>query len=166
MNEIMRELFRHSAWATGRLLGTCRDLSNEQLTIAYAGSYGSILGTFNHLIAADASYLNRLSGGERADWIDGDETADFDTLASWTDESAQGWEQFLSREVDGKRILQVDHGTYDVHASIVIAQAIMHANIHREQICFMLTLNGIEPPDLQPWEYAWDTGQIWRVKNS
>ncbi len=165
MNEITKEMFRHSDWATRQLLEACRGLSREQLNTPYTGSYGSILSTFNHLIAADASYLNRLSGSERAAWIDGDQTDDFDTLFAWADETANGWEQYLSQEIDGLKVYQVDDGEFDVHARIIITQAIYHANIHREQICTTLTSYGIQPPDLQPWEYAWDTGQIWKARN-
>jgi uncharacterized damage-inducible protein DinB len=163
MNDILREMFRHSSWATSALLDACRTLSDEQLTTPYTGSYGSILSTFNHLIAADASYLNRLSGNERAAWIDGDETDDFNTLAAWAQETASGWEKYLSHEIDGEKIHEVDLGEHEVHASIIITQAIYHANIHREQICTMLTSYGTQPPDLQPWEYAWDTGRIWKT---
>jgi uncharacterized damage-inducible protein DinB len=31
----------------------------------------------------------------------------------------------------------------------------------REQISAILTSLGIEPPDIQPWAYAWATGRIW-----
>jgi uncharacterized damage-inducible protein DinB len=161
MNDILREMFRHSAWATRQLIEACRGLTDEQLNTPYTGSYGSILSTFNHLIAADASYLNRLSGGERAAWIDGDKTDDFNTLAAWADESASGWEQYLSREIDGEKLHKVDRGAHEVHASIIITQAIFHANIHREQICTTLTSYGSQPPEIQPREYALDTGRMW-----
>ncbi|MBT2235171.1 DinB family protein [Nonomuraea sp. NEAU-A123] len=55
----------------------------------------------------------------------------------------------------------VDNGTREVRAGIFVAQALNHANHHREQVCAILTGLGIEPPDLQAREYAWDTGRIW-----
>jgi uncharacterized damage-inducible protein DinB len=44
---------------------------------------------------------------------------------------------------------------------IFLAQAINHANHHREQVCAILTGLGIQPPDIQAWAYAWSTGRIW-----
>ena len=48
-----------------------------------------------------------------------------------------------------------------VRAGVIVAGASPHGNAHREQICAILTSQGVEPPDIQPWEYAWATGRIW-----
>jgi hypothetical protein len=166
MNGALIEAFRHNAWATRYLLARCRDLSEEQLATSATGAYGDILATFNHYIAADAAYLRRLSGGEGPAWIDGDETDDFDVLSQWSDETAARWEQYLSQSIDAEKVYQVDDGLYEVRAGVIVTQALYHANIHREQICTILTGLGIEPPDMQPWEYAWDTGRIWERASS
>lgn len=163
MNGVLIEAFRHSHWATQQLLAACRDLSSEQLNTPFIGSYGSILSTFNHYIAANASYLHRLSGGERAPWIDGDETSDFDVLNQWAESTTKRWNDYLSQPIDAEQVFQVDHGRHEVRAGVIVTQALYHANIHREQICTTLTSYGIEPPDIQPWEYAWDTGRIWEA---
>lgn len=160
MNEALREAFRHNAWATRFLLESCRELSEEQLTTPTTGTYGGIRDTFSHMIRADAAYLRRLSGQEFA-WIDGDDTADLDQFRSWVEESEQRWDEFLSQPVDAERVLQVDDGAYEVRAGVIVAQALHHGNHHREQICAILTSLGIEPPDVQAWEYAWKTGRIW-----
>ena len=55
----------------------------------------------------------------------------------------------------------VDDNTRGTRVGIFIAQAINHANHHREQVCAILTGFGIEPPDIQAWEYAWQTNRIW-----
>jgi uncharacterized damage-inducible protein DinB len=55
----------------------------------------------------------------------------------------------------------VDGGTRATRAGILIAQALNHANHHREQVCAILTGFGIEPPDIQAWEYAWHAERIW-----
>jgi uncharacterized damage-inducible protein DinB len=163
MNGVLIEAFQHSDWATQQLLAACRALSSEQLNTPYTGSYGSILSTFNHYIAADASYLHGLSGGERAGWIDGDETSDFDVLKGWAESTAARWQVYLAQPIDAEQVFQVDKGLYEVRAGVIVTQALYHANIHREQICTTLTSYGIEPPDIQPWEYAWDTRRIWET---
>jgi uncharacterized damage-inducible protein DinB len=160
MNGVLIEAFRHSTWATRQLLQICQTLESDQLGTSVAGSYGDILATFNHYIAADAAYLRRLSGGEGPAWIDGDETDDFDVLSQWSDETDARWEQYLSQPIDAENIYQVDNGHYEVRAGVIVTQALYHANIHREQICTILTSLGKDVPDIQPWEYAWDMGRI------
>ena len=44
--------------------------------------------------------------------------------------------------------------------------AINHANHHREQVCAILTGLGIQPPDIQAWEYAWSAERIWDLPES
>jgi uncharacterized damage-inducible protein DinB len=53
----------------------------------------------------------------------------------------------------------LDDGTYEVNAGVVVAQALHHGNAHREQICAILTSLGMEPPDIQPWGFADETGR-------
>jgi uncharacterized damage-inducible protein DinB len=71
------------------------------------------------------------------------------------------WEDTVSKPIEVERIIIVDDETRGTRAGIFIAQALNHANHHREQVCAILTGLGIEPPDIQAWEYAWTTGRIW-----
>jgi hypothetical protein len=45
------------------------------------------------------------------------------------------------------------------HTAVVVIQALHHASIHGEQVCKALEAMGFEPPDLQPWAYADETGR-------
>jgi uncharacterized damage-inducible protein DinB len=67
----------------------------------------------------------------------------------------------LAVPFDTERVIVVDQGAHATRAGIFLAQAINHANHHREQVCAILTGLGLEPPDIQAWEYAWRTGRIW-----
>ena len=162
-NGVLLEAFRHNAWATKQLLTSCRGLSNEHLTTPATGSYGGILATFNHLILSDAGYL-RVPAASLPFWaVNGEESSDLDELLSRVEETAQMWEQSLSEPVDAERVLLVDDGAYEVREGVIFAQALHHANAHREQICTILTALSLEPPDIQAWEYAWATGRIWEA---
>ena len=176
MNETLRFLLRHNVWATKMLLDLCRSLTTEQLTAPATASYGSILETFTHLITSDGGYLSSLGGpmttwvGARQQelekfeepWIDDEareHVVDLDELARRVDEAEGLWDSFLgSEEFDPERVCVLDLGTYECPAGIVMAQAFHHGTLHREQICAMLTVLGIEPPDIQPWGFADDTG--------
>ena len=47
------------------------------------------------------------------------------------------------------------HGrTERIPASLFLAQAVNHATDHRSQIATMLTMLGVEPPDMDGW--TWD----------
>lgn len=158
MNELLRDAFQHNSWATKELLTTCRKLTPEQLNTSTIGSFGTILETFNHFINSDARYQGHLSGNY-PEWSTNRQIgADFDELMAHAEENEQLWEELLSQPIDAKRELILDNGTYRTHVGVVIAQALHHGTLHREQICAILTQSGIEAPDLQPWSYADATG--------
>jgi uncharacterized damage-inducible protein DinB len=159
VNEALLEVFRHNAWATRRLIAFCRALPESALSSTTAGTYGGILATFDHLVSSDGGYLHSLSG-TALDWaINRVEAPDLDVLEARAEQGAALWETFLAEPVDAGRVLLLDNGTYEVNAGIVVAQALHHGNAHREQICAILTSLGMEPPDIQPWGFADETGR-------
>jgi uncharacterized damage-inducible protein DinB len=87
--------------------------------------------------------------------------AELDELPARAEEAGQLWERLLSEPVDAERVFVVDDGALEVRAGVIVAQALHHGNAHREQICAILTSQGLEPPDIQSWGYAWATGRIW-----
>lgn len=163
MNEVLEETFRHGAWATKTLIATCRSLSIEQLRRPARG-FGNILATLNHIVLSDVGYAAILTG-VRPTWAtDGNETEDLDQLEARVDETARLWEQLLGEPIDAERLLILDAGEYECSAAVVVAQALHHANAHREQIRAGLTELGVRPPDLQPWAYSVETGRAhWRT---
>jgi uncharacterized damage-inducible protein DinB len=162
MNEILHEAFRYSAWATKTLIAACRDRSIEQLKRPARG-FGSILATLNHVVLSDAGYVATLTGVCPAWATDGNETDDLDQVEARVDETASLWEQLLAEPVDAERLLLLDEGEYECYAAVVVAQALHHANAHREQIRAGLRDLEVQPPDVQPWEYALETGRAhWR----
>ena len=158
MNEILLDAFRHSAWAKQRLIAACASLSADEMERPAPGSVGSIRTTLNHLVIADARYIARLDGGPTP-WLDEEAVNDLHELQKLSEETAERWQRFLSKPVDGERIVTLDDGAYETHASVVIVQALHHVSIHGEQVCASLTALGIEPPDVQPWALADDTGR-------
>jgi uncharacterized damage-inducible protein DinB len=162
MNETLHEAFRYSAWASKTLIAACRGLSVEQLECPGRG-FGSILATLNHVVRSDADYVATLTGVCPAWVTDGNEIKDLDQIEARVDETARLWEQFLAEPVDAERTLSLDNGEYECHASVVVAQAIHHADAHREQIRAGLRALEMKPPDVQPWEYALATERArWR----
>lgn len=163
-NELLFDPIRHNNWATVRLLEFVRDqqLTAEQSTATGVGTFGDVQQTFDHIIRCDAGYLGALSGST-PDWVGSGQELDLDGLHDQATGTARRWEHWLSEPFDPERVIIIDDGTEGVHAGIILAQAINHANHHREQVCAILTGLGIQPPDIQAWAYAWHTGRIWRT---
>lgn len=161
MNDALRESFRHHIWATRTLLAFCRDLTPDQLAATPAGTYGTVLDTCAHVVRSDGSYARRLAGSDGPYWSFGHEPASFEELLAWNDEAGELWERLLDEPIDTERTIVVDQGASEVRAGIFVAQALHHGSAHREQACAILTALGLDPPGLQAWEYAWDTGRLW-----
>src|SRR5438093_13121271 len=53
---------RHGVWANEKLLDRCRALTDEQLGLTVAGTYGTIRNTLAHIVASEEGYLVRLLG--------------------------------------------------------------------------------------------------------
>jgi len=158
MNDVWIDAFRHNAWAMKTLIAACEGLSGEDLTRPRAG-FGSLLATLNHLVSSDAGYIASLGGG-RASWATpGGETEDLRELDARVEESRARWEQFLTGPLDGERLVFLDDGTYETHASVVVVQALHHVAAHGEQVRAGLRALGLTPPDVQPWALADATGR-------
>jgi uncharacterized damage-inducible protein DinB len=158
MNEILIEAYQQKDWAMKVLIAACADRSVDELTRPAAG-FGSILATLNHLVSADAGYIASLGGG-RAVWaVAESETNDLREVTARAEENGARWNLFLREPIDGERLAFLDEGAYETHAAVVVMQALHHASVHGEQVCRALEALGVEPPDLQPWAYADETGR-------
>jgi uncharacterized damage-inducible protein DinB len=162
LNDLLYDPIRHNNWATKSLTQFVREqnLTAEQLEVTGVGTFGGILATLDHIIRCDGSYVRHLADNPLT-FVDAPDTPDLETLERWNDEAGAVWEEFLSKPIDVERVIIVDNETRGTRVGIFIAQAINHANHHREQVCAILTGFGIEPPDIQAWEYAWKTERIW-----
>ena len=147
-------LFSHHLWANLRLLERCAELTPEQLDGTAIGAYGSIHDTLQHIVTSEQSYFSRISTGKR---YDRPEDAPSMTITEMVDSvrtTGSGLIEWAPKVQAGDTV-QIDwDGTpRDVPKSIILTQVINHATEHRAQIMVMLTQLGIEPPDLQGWEY-------------
>jgi uncharacterized damage-inducible protein DinB len=157
MNELLLDAFRHSAWATKRLIAACESVPAEALVRPALG-LGGMLATLSHLVVADARFVATLDGGRPA-WLDEAATNDLRELLALAEETGERWQRFLRQPVDGERLVTLGAGAYETHAAVVVVQALHHVSIHGEQVCAGLTALGIAPPDVQPWALADATGR-------
>ena len=157
----LSDAFGHHVWATLRLFDVCQGLGPEQLETAVPGTYGSILDTMRHLVAADSSYLFVTTRG-RTQPID-EEDMDLPALRAAFEGHGDAWSSLLAADPDPEEVLERhrDDGS-ETHApmGIRLAQALHHGTDHRSQICTALTTLGVEPPSIDVWDFGARDGRV------
>ncbi len=152
--DTLTTLFSHNLWANLRLLERCAELTSEQLDATISGAFGSIRHTLEHIVNSEQSYFSRISTGQPRPHA---EDAPPMTIAEMV-ESARttglGLIEWAPRVQAGDTVELDWEGTpRDVPKSIILTQVINHATEHRAQVMVIMTQLGIEPPDLQGWQY-------------
>ena len=163
----LHDAFGHHTWATLRLIDVCLDLTPGQLATTVPGTYGSILDTMRHTVGADASYLFVTSGG-RTTAIDED-AMDLSALREVMERHRDEWPRVVTADIDPDAWLvrHRDDGS-ETHAplGIRLAQALHHGTDHRSQICTALTTLGLQPPEIDVWDYGLTRGRVTEVPPS
>ncbi len=155
---LIEDLYHQNEWATLRLLEACRGLSEEQLEADAPGTFGSIRRTLLHLVGADPSYVTRIGGTYEGPAVQYDGPLDLDLLAQVTQRSTVGLIERAERSLEGSWTFTSPEGE-EIDAEVVLAQALNHATEHRAHVCTILTTLGIEPPELDAWAWAEETGR-------
>jgi uncharacterized damage-inducible protein DinB len=157
----LHDAFGHHVWATLRLIDECVSLTDEQVASPIAGTYGSILDMFRHIVGADAWYLVIMTEGE-APQIDED-TMSLGELRAAMAANEEGWYSLIEDGRDpGTEVVahRKDGSEGRAPLSIRLAQVIHHGTDHRSQICTGLTALGIEPPEIDVWAYGELDGRV------
>jgi uncharacterized damage-inducible protein DinB len=143
------EPFRHSSWATLRLLEFCGGLDPSLLNAEARGTYGPINETLAHLVAAQESYLATIEG------LPAPVAQPFTSLEDLQERAervAERWERNLDPEPHPERLVERDRRMIPI--GIVLVQALHHASEHRTYVCTVLGTIEIAPPPLDGWAYA------------
>jgi uncharacterized damage-inducible protein DinB len=160
-DDVLRSMFEHHLWATGKLIDHLESLPRERLDEAVPGTYGSTLATLIHLIDADTRYLQRLESPTlptREDRLD----VPLATLRDELGEHRARWHDMLERLARGELNAAVrgKAGYPDTEdaETMLLVQAVHHGNDHRTQICSTLGALGLDVPELDGWTY-WVEGR-------
>lgn len=164
---VLREAFDHHVWATIRVIDACLTLPPVQLETSVPGTFGSILETLRHLVGADASYLWVLSDGRRPEIPEGE--MGLAELRTAIEQSGPEWTAVLEENLDPEAIVvrHRDDGTTS-HAprGVRMAQVLHHGTDHRSQVCTALTALGVEPPEIDVWDFAAKDDRIWETPSA
>jgi uncharacterized damage-inducible protein DinB len=156
--DILLKLFEHNNWANAQIIRACYKLSDEQLDAEpQSVTKGNIRSTLIHFVTSQQGYLNLLTLP-----VEQRQTRPefgFDELQESARRSGEG---LLALIRDGKiptqRLQTTD--AYHVEPWVVLVQVINHATEHREQIKSMLSTMGIEPPEIDGWDYGFATNNF------
>jgi uncharacterized damage-inducible protein DinB len=156
MGAILADFFEHNTWANLRLLDACAGLTEAQLGAAVPGTFGQLGDTLVHLIAAEESYVARLTEADRPDraWAEGP----FPGVAALRERAGRSGEALVAvaaREPAGRILRGIWRGEpYAIPASIILIQAMNHSTEHRAHVATILSQIGIEPPEVDGWAYG------------
>jgi uncharacterized damage-inducible protein DinB len=156
----LRDAFDHHAWAQERLLTAVGELTPEQLETTVPGTYGSILDTVRHVVGSDNWYQFVISG-ERLPRIDEDSMSVAE-LRAVLPTLAERWRELLAEDREPDEWLERVHEDGSITRApfgLRFAQVLHHGTDHRSQICTALTTLGIEPPEIDLWDYGLATGR-------
>ncbi|MFN8622796.1 MAG: DinB family protein [Chloroflexota bacterium] len=162
---LLADAFGHHVWATLTLLDTCAALTPEQLTTSVPGTFGPLIDTLRHLVGADCSYLELLSGGKVQPLAD-EETADVARLRAAMEANGPVWAELVAGDLDPTAVVvrhRDDGSSFHAPLTIRLAQVVHHGTDHRSQVCTALTNLGVTPPDIDAWDYAASQGRTFEV---
>jgi uncharacterized damage-inducible protein DinB len=150
----MLRQMRHDVWATGKLLEHCRSLTPAQLQLSAPGTYGTIQKTFAHIVRANEGYLNTY-GLIPQPFLEATDQTPLDETAARLARVRDAVERlFKSKEYDFDERIHDERRKADLDLWVPLTQFSHHGSDHRSQICTILTLNGLEVPELDVWAYA------------
>lgn len=160
MTTLLTDAFRHHIWATEVILETCAGLSEDQLTEACPGTYGSILATLRHIVQADSFYLRVFTDGRVAE-IDQEAQLGIPELRAAFAAYGPAYEALLAGDPDTDAwvIERGDGGEFHSRLGLRLAQVVHHGSDHRSQVCTALSGLGITPPEIDLWAYGEATGR-------
>lgn len=160
MEPLWIEAFRYHRWANLHLLEVCAQLPPEQLDLTAPGTYGTVGGTWLHLLAGEQRYLRRLGGREpQLSEKDG-----FPGIAVLKEQAARTGDELIEAAsritpddvIDSK----YDNQPVRLHLGLVMIQALHHGNDHRTHICTILGHHQIPYGDMDVWAYGDTIGAI------
>lgn len=152
-------LFRHKTWATLRLIEHCRRLGDEDLDATTPGTYGTIRETLLHLVESDTGDYRTVTAVEAPATFPQGGPATMDELIERITFLGSRWEALATDPEIADRQVKTSDG-WVVPASLPMSYAIYHADEHRGNILSILGARGLEIPNLDPWAYAEQSGQI------
>lgn len=156
--DVLRDAFRRSSWATQRLLDHLETLDPGSYAVGVPGTFGPVLATMTHLVDADDRYLQRLEQPVLPPYEEADPQP-IDVLRARAADADGRWHAALDRLEAGELQARIERSAalgdtaVDPAETLLLLQALHHADDHRAQVCSTLGALGLDVPDLDVWTY-------------
>jgi uncharacterized damage-inducible protein DinB len=148
------ELIRYNNWANAQVFSACMKLTEDQVSASAPGAYGSIHATLGHLTAAEADYINRMTGEGPQPPFRWEDRPALDDIFAFSSIVASALLDAIQR-VPPEYIIheEEDGNTIDYKASLLFIQVINHGIEHRTNITTILSGLGLPAPEVDGWGY-------------
>ena len=151
--DVVRTLYRYSAWATGRILDNASRLRPEELAATSGASFSTVRETLVHIMAAQLIWLSRWQGTSPTSLLDAREFPDVASLRARWDQIERETQRFVAGLTDADLAKVVEYRNtrgerwaYPLWQQVV--HQVNHATQHRGEVAAALTELGHSPGDL------------------
>ena len=150
------ELIRYNNWANQQVLAACQKLSQDQLAATMPGAYGSIRDTMEHIIRAEAYYVELLTSTRPQPPFQWEAKPGLAEMRAYATQVGNALADVINHVRLTDRVSQEWPGK-QVHyqALAVFIQIINHGIEHRTNITTILNQGQVTPPDVDGWGYLW-----------
>jgi uncharacterized damage-inducible protein DinB len=161
------ELIRYNNWANAQVFDACLKLTGEQSAATTPGTYGSIHATLGHMIAAEADYINRLTGdGPKPPFRWEDEPA-LEDIFAFSKIVAGALLDAIQRVPPDHIVHEEEDGnTMDYKASLLFIQVIDHGIEHRTNVTTILSGMGLPALEVDGWGYLFSHPDRFALKEN
>ena len=151
--DVVRTLYRYSAWATARILETAARLRPAELAAPSGASYSSVRETLVHIMGAQWLWLSRWKGASPTGMLAAREFPDLESIRARWDQIEDDTRRFVTSltDADLARVVEYrntrgERWAYPLWQQVV--HQVNHATQHRGEIAAALTQHGHSPGDL------------------
>jgi uncharacterized damage-inducible protein DinB len=150
------ELIRYNNWANQQVFAACQKLSQDQLAATMLGAYGSIRDTMEHIIRAEAYYVELLTGNRPQPPFQWEAKPGLAEMRAYATQVGNALADTINHVRPTDRVSQEWQGK-QVHyqALAVFIQIVNHGIEHRTNITTILNQGQVTPPDVDGWGYLW-----------
>ena len=150
ITDVVRSLYRYSAWANGRILDTAAGLDRDQLLAGAGASGESIRDTLVHTFGAQWLYLERWQGRSPRSLPALVEFPDFASVRARWDEIERATTLFVGGLTDAQIAAVVEYTNFEGERWAYplwqqMLHQVNHATQHRSEAAMMLTRAGHSP---------------------
>ena len=123
----------YNQWANGRIYDAAADLDDEEFNRDVGAFFGSLMGTLNHLLAADRIWMKRFTGEGDAPAREAEDRRIIDWLSGLSDKALSGRFTYMTLS---------DMRTVSQRLAPALAHVFNDQTHHRGQAHMILTVLG------------------------